>query len=428
MLKYILLSAYFLISFVPQGWALSYVLDTEINRIFRDILVELDAESAASVRLALGVSPEVNAFVTQNHDMFIFSGLIDKAQSIDQVQGVLAHELAHIKAGHLVKGQYAQEVAQKQALVTTILGLGAAVVGAPQAGGAVLMGGQAGAISGVLKHTRTAEAEADNLAAEMLSKQGYSLGGMVDFFRQLHTYTFLRFGAMPPYLLTHPLPAQRLEVLSRKLLAQGVKTKKVTVDFERLKAKVYALSHSPIQTLRKYGRKNDENALYAQAIAYTQMGDKKEAERVLDKLQSISPRDPYYIELAGDLALETGDIAMARTSYEQAQQTLKAPLIRYKLAQVEQAAGNTTAALSHAQGMFPAYAHFAPAWQLLGILYGKNGQKVAGHVALAEAAYRRGEKDAVRLHVAQAKNFMTDKTAGHLRAQVTSLETSLENL
>ncbi len=415
-----------ILSLQPQAQGLSFVLDTEVNTIFQDILTDLDPKESQNIRLYLGIAPDVNAFVTANRDMFIFSGLIQSANSIENVQGVLAHELAHLKAGHLEQGSYAREVAQKRALITSILGLGALVAGAPDAGGAVLLGGQGAAISGVLKHTRTAEAEADNIAAEMLTNKGYSLKGMVDFFRKLHTQNFLRFGPIPPYLLTHPLPSQRVSALKQKLDdTPAPKTPNtLNVDFPRLKAKVYAFAHTPAQILRRYGQGNSFPANYAKAIAYTKQGNAKNARNLLKSL----PQDAYIQELLGDVELNAGNLKAAKKYFTQAQNTLKAPLISHKLSQTETALGNHKAALIHTQATFPTYAHLSEAWQQLGVIYGRLGQKVESHAALAEAAFRRRDKEAVNLHIAIAEKNITNKTSGALKAQIESLKNSRNDL
>ncbi|GEM_PF-3518326 len=42
-------------------------------------------------------SPNINAFATPNGDIYVTSGLLDSAQSIDEVAAVLAHEIQHLK-------------------------------------------------------------------------------------------------------------------------------------------------------------------------------------------------------------------------------------------------------------------------------------------------------------------------------------------
>jgi len=427
-MRQILLALTFLtVSLQTHAQSLRFVLDTEVNTIFQNILTDLDPEESQNIRLYLGIAPDVNAFVTANRDMFIFSGLIQSANSIDNIQGVLAHELAHLKAGHLEQGSYAREVAQKRALITSILGLGALVAGAPDAGGAVILGGQGAAISGVLKHTRTAEAEADNIAAEMLTNKGYSLKGMVEFFRKLHTQNFLRFGPIPPYLLTHPLPSQRVSALTQKLenANEPPNPNTLNINFERLKAKVYAFAHTPTQTFRKYGQNTSFPANYAKAIAYTIKGDATNARRLL---KAMPTPDAYVQELLGDVELNAGNLTAAKKYFTQAQNTLKAPLISYKLAQTETALGNHQAALIYAQAVFPHYSHFAPAWQQLGVIYGRLGQKVESHTALAEAAFRRNDKEAVNLHITLAEKNITHQTSGALKAQIESLKNQHDDL
>ncbi len=67
-----------------------------------------------------------NALITPNGDLFLTRGLLDKAESIDQLAGVIAHELAHLYQGDHF---YRQKRFQRTRRTAGILGSVAAVGG-----------------------------------------------------------------------------------------------------------------------------------------------------------------------------------------------------------------------------------------------------------------------------------------------------------
>lgn len=55
------------------------------------------------LKLELLDKNEVNAFALPDHRIVVYSGLIREAENVNQVAGVLSHELAHIRQKHVMK-------------------------------------------------------------------------------------------------------------------------------------------------------------------------------------------------------------------------------------------------------------------------------------------------------------------------------------
>src|SRR3546814_9541569 len=93
-----------------------------------------------SVKVVLIGDPSINAFVMQGQTVYIHSGLIRAADNVQQMQGVVAHELGHITGGHAVR--FSEGIAQATGITIMSLLLGAAAVaaGSPDAGMAILAG------------------------------------------------------------------------------------------------------------------------------------------------------------------------------------------------------------------------------------------------------------------------------------------------
>ena len=84
---------------VQNAAAQSILRDAETEALFRDMSAPLIA--------AAGLDPKnvsLNAFVVGGQAVYIHSGLVTSADSANQVQGVIAHELGHITGGHAIAG------------------------------------------------------------------------------------------------------------------------------------------------------------------------------------------------------------------------------------------------------------------------------------------------------------------------------------
>ena len=88
-------------------------LPAKATSLLRDADMEYGLKQiAAPILRAAGLSPSrvkilvvddssLNAFVISNDAIFIHAGLLSKMARADMLQGVIAHEAAHITNGHL---------------------------------------------------------------------------------------------------------------------------------------------------------------------------------------------------------------------------------------------------------------------------------------------------------------------------------------
>src|SRR3546814_8509588 len=91
-----------------------------------------------SVRVVLVGDPSINAFVMQGQAVYLHSGLIHAADNVEQVQGVVAHELGHITGGHAVRFSEGMAAATGITIMSLLLGAAAAAAGAPDAAMAIM--------------------------------------------------------------------------------------------------------------------------------------------------------------------------------------------------------------------------------------------------------------------------------------------------
>ena len=136
----------------------------------------------------------VNALAAPGGQIVLFSGLIGAAQSPDELAGVLAHELAHVRERH------GMEALIRQLGLSLLI---SAMVGDLSA--AAALGGEAGRLLLALSFSRQVEAEADAEAVEMLRRAQIDTRGMARFFERLADEP----ADGPAWLSSHPPPALR---------------------------------------------------------------------------------------------------------------------------------------------------------------------------------------------------------------------------
>jgi beta-barrel assembly-enhancing protease len=145
--------------------------------------------------------PAVNAFNLPGGLVYVNRGLITEADSLDQLAGVLAHEIGHGAARHgtqLMTRSYGYNL-----LAGLLLGRDA---GQGQRILAQLVG------TGMLtRYSREAELEADRLGVGYASQAGYNPRGSVAFFQQLLQVRQRRPTRVEQFFSTHPLTEQRID-------------------------------------------------------------------------------------------------------------------------------------------------------------------------------------------------------------------------
>ncbi len=425
------------IALIPSlASAQQLVLDEEFTQAAKTLAAPLRGTLAphTNVNYVLVADSSINAFVTGENIVFIHSGLIEKAKNAGALQGVIAHELGHIAANHILQQEVHAKQAMLGALASAALGIGAAAAGGGQAAAAIMMGGQAGAIQSMLAHTRTQEAEADNRALAALKGAGISAQGMVDMFTTLRTESQLSYDSPPPWLVTHPLPPERLATLTRATqnesdqLKSGLAKSENSIDFARLQAKVMALTSSPGAVLRKH-RSTTEVDRYAMALAYVAQGKFDFADRHLTELLKLNPKDPYYRELTAKIALQKGDLGAAHIIYRQlVNEHPDYFLFRYQYAEILRNQEAYADAISHYKIVTRAWPEWSEPWLGLGLCYGKLDRLAESHLARAQGFMVAPDPEAARQSLALAKNYLKQTPNADLEQWAAALQSRLDDM
>jgi hypothetical protein len=119
-----------------------------------------------AIDLVLLNDGSINAFVAGGQAIYIHSGLIGAADNVNELQGVIAHELGHITGGHIIRFDEGMKPATGITVLSLLLGGLAAAAGSPDAAMGVFMAGQQAAMGKFLAFSRAQESSADAAGAE----------------------------------------------------------------------------------------------------------------------------------------------------------------------------------------------------------------------------------------------------------------------
>ena len=166
-------------------------------------------------------SDAINAFAAPGGRIVIFRGLIDAAESADEVAGVLAHEIAHVIHRHPTEA--------------TIRVLGSWIFFRAVLGDSA---GSAGTLLIAFAHSRENEVQADRTALTLLRETGIGSQGMAAFFERL-TDVEVESGAdrIPSFLSTHPPTGERLRAIeAARVQPTAVRPALTAAEWKDLKA------------------------------------------------------------------------------------------------------------------------------------------------------------------------------------------------
>ncbi len=309
------LTAAALLSLAAQPVAAQSILrDAETEALFADMsapLVRAAGLDPANVRVVLIGDPSINAFVAGGQTIYVHSGLLLAADDANQVQGVIAHELGHIAGGHVTRFGEGAKAATGISLVSLILGAAAMAAGAGSAGAGIIAAGQQAAQGSFLSFTRTQESSADAAGASYLRAAGISGRGSLEFFRKLENQE-LRAGVpqTDSFNRTHPLSGERVNYLTATYKESPAWDRPsdpaLEARFDEVQAKLAGYLQEPARTLREYpATRTTPAAHYARAYAFHRLSQTDKALAETKALLAAEPENPYFLELAGQILLES---------------------------------------------------------------------------------------------------------------------------
>ena len=176
-------------------------------------------------------SDVVNAFALPGGYIVVFTGLMKKAESGEEVAGVLAHELNHVLQRHGL-----ERIIKQLGFVAVV----SIVLGNPPGLGGVMK--QLGVELMTLKFGRAQETEADLTGLQLLHRAKIDPSGMITFFQRLAEKDEGRV----EWLSTHPMSSARADRLKTQLAEMPKQNPEpFTFDWTKVRASQGAPTSTP---------------------------------------------------------------------------------------------------------------------------------------------------------------------------------------
>src|ERR671924_915672 len=233
---------------------------------------------------------QLNAFAVPGGSIYMYTGLIEKAKSTDEIAGVVGHEITHIKGHHMARSSGPDAISVLSLLSMVLLarsGSGA------QAAGAV---GQAVAATRQIAYSRQLEMEADTLGVRYMAAAGYDPKGSLGFLKTLDQERALNPVDGPAYLMTHPVSQERVANMEQ-ILRSLPKTEPKSEQADPIK-KIQAIirmerrdGDAVLSEYEKLVRQNPQSAELLHLLAFAQQlnGQLPQAQKNYEKARQLKP-------------------------------------------------------------------------------------------------------------------------------------------
>lgn len=163
-----------------------------IDRLYP--VMDGDKDLPISVEIVKG--KDVNAFASLGGKIYVFEGLIKQAESGEELAGVLAHEIEHVRHRHIIQGVFIR-----------LLTVEAVNLALGRTGG---MDPKLFSMLLNMRFGREQEEEADVEGLNRLQKAKIDVSGFRKFFERIENQT-----SLPAILSDHPSPENRAELTKK---------------------------------------------------------------------------------------------------------------------------------------------------------------------------------------------------------------------
>lgn len=200
----------------------SYKADSAMEVITGRLLAALDT-TKYRYQFRIIDNSQVNAFTIPGGNIYMFSGLIERSDSPEEVAAVLAHEIGHAEKRHVVN-----KIVKEFSIAVVV---------------SILAGGDPSLIMEIIqqvvgsKFDREQEEEADHFALELLERARIDPQHLGDFFAKLNEED-MSYNKNLEILMTHPHNDSRISKVRDYRSARGFKEEAIDLDWEAVKKAV----------------------------------------------------------------------------------------------------------------------------------------------------------------------------------------------
>ena len=227
---------------------LPLVGDPEVSRYITklgDSLSKVADDRSLTWHFYVVDQPEINAFAVPGGYVYVNRGLVERAENMSQLAGVIGHEIGHVVKRHSVK--------QMQKSQEANAGIAGICLFVPsfcnsEAGAAVVQGTGAIVFS---KFSREDEAQADQEGVIFTTRAHIDPHGIPNMFRILLNERKTNPGAVEALLASHPLEEDRITATNQQIAKippvqlQGASVD--SPDFQAFKRRLMSLPRPPVK-------------------------------------------------------------------------------------------------------------------------------------------------------------------------------------
>ncbi|MCP5137922.1 MAG: M48 family metallopeptidase [Gammaproteobacteria bacterium] len=379
----------------------------------------------------------INAFAAPGGFIGIFTGLIEFADTEDELAAVVAHEIAHVTQRHMARTFEAAEQFSVPLAVAILSAVLLARGSNSQVTDAALFGGLAGSVQQRINFTRANEEEADRVGIQILGTSGFDPHHMGGFFSRLQRESRYYGEQAPEFLRTHPVNSSRVADALGRADAWGKPRNPDPQVFELMRMRVKVLStKDPRRLLVELTENKDQTPRrqianrYGEALLRNQLGEYNAAVTLLTALlRDDALRVPYYVayaeaelnlnqpqaalkKLTEGLNLYPGDHAMTLAK-ARAQLAAGDAENAYQLMQLHNREGNLD----------------RETWTLLATAADRSGHRAAAHEAQAEKYLLEGDRETAIQQLKQAQRAASDDyyASSRIASRLRDLETQQQD-
>lgn len=417
-------AVFFAIGFFGSFWlqmgpaaaqGISLLQDTETERLLRSYeepILKVAGIDPAAVKMYIVNDTSLNAFVAEGQNIFCNAGLFIQLKSPNELIGVLAHETGHMAGGHLTRSSDAIAKAEIPMLLSMVLGIGAAIAGAGEAG-MILMGvGQSAAQAQFFQFSRVQESTADQMGQRYLRLTHQSGEGMVHVFERMANEEAMMVRNPEQFATSHPASRDRVEALQREADASPYRdvpdSPQAIHAFEMVKAKVIGYLLPVKDVLYRYPlTDNSAPARYARAMVYMRQPDLPKALDEINSLIKQEPKNPYFYEVLGQIYVSMSQPLKGVEPYQTSVNLLPdAPELRVSLSAAQIATGRKDLEAQAIQNLKIALQQDSEnpfGWYQMAQAYSDLGNEPMANLATAERYYTVGALPQSAVFAARAR-------------------------
>jgi predicted Zn-dependent protease len=351
---------------------------------------------AFEYRFFVVADPSLNAFSVPGGSIYVYTGLLERARSTDEVAGVMGHEIIHAKDHHLLRLSGPDPIS-----ILGLLGvIAAGVIGGPtaQAAGAVAQGLAA---TRQFSYSRQLEMEADTLGVKYMAQAGYDPKGALGFMKTLDQQRALSASDVPAYLLTHPITQDR--VANIELVIRSLNTARSSADgadpLKRIQALLRLERHDDEALIREQGRvlsqqPNNAEALHFLALAQQFQGKLIQARENYEKARIFDAKRTGLDRDLGRLYGQMGEFRLAHEAFDRSIRAEPRDAVNYLyLGELFERENN----LRDAAGAYLNAINLAPlspmGFNRLGLAYGRMNRQGEGYYYLGRSLWLQDEDE-----------------------------------